>query len=1264
MVLKPKNKLGVIAGFVCCVLLATVWAGSCFLKTNTTKTILLHLISEKVPGQVVFDKLEIHPLLGQINLLGLQLRGPHGKSLARMKKMSLDLSWTSLLTGKICFSSVMMDSPRLNLSLLKNGSLAPGLSSVKTTNGSSWFFSDILVKKFVLKNGSLVLEVPGKNLNLSVSGLDVLVSNFDLLHGSAKFKANFETGNITTREKSILLNPTRMEADFKDGGLSNIFVHLDSNDLDMKILGSVKDLFNCPVFDIRLKSIMDLEQATFTAGIKPKAFQGQLLTNLSIKGDLDNPVITGSIQSKKAWVKGYLLENLMLEFKIKNRMATMLPSHLSSKFGALDLEGKINLEKVFPHGFLKPFDLNELSYNINALLSGTKLSVLSGIKPGTKGKVTSRINFSGRGVDPEKIKADIKAKLSATGLRLKGMPTSMAAMINTDIVLDKKTARINFLDLRAPSIILTGNGQVDITTMKISGKLNLKMGDIGLLNRLTHLRQKGQISAKIEINGPFSCPGVSLTASGSNIEINNVVLGNLTLKGNLDRTGRVRVDKFLLENHGSILNGTGWLESLKKMLNGNRKNLIHFDVKTGNLNLANFMPTSFFKGKLNGKIMVRSNLVKPIVRADIKGYDLAFKKVQIKDATLSLNGKIQSRFSNVDGVLNIDADSIKVFDQARGKFSSKFLLRGSLKNPQIKGKLDIQKIMILNEKQNPMDLTVKLQNKKLEIKADIGPMMEGVYHMDTKVFAVDFNVDGFNLSPYFALMGRSGFTGDITGSIKAKGRIDKLKQIQGSADFSKIMIAFAGNPFIQTKDSRLTFKNGQLCLLPTQIKLLKKGILMVKGQADLSGSLDFKALGDIPLELLNPLVDKIKFATGNVRITASLKGSIYDPIIQGDLLFNSLGMGVDGLDQDFKNMKGHIKFTPDKIEISGFEGYMGQGRFDLGGSVILKAWAPEKFNLKINAHQLNLDIQDLMDLTFNCNLNFVGTDKASQLTGGVMLLGGSRYHKDVKLNLITMATRQTRQIPSEGKKAMGFLHNISLNLDVGSREPLLVDNNLAYLEISPNLTIRGTAATPVLIGRARVDGGRIHFQRAELEVQKGVINFVNPYKTKPVLDIEAKMEIRAWTITLAISGSPDNLNLQLSSDPFEQRMDILSLILLGKTTREFGDTNGGRRFGSDEIIANVMASSLEKSLKEATGLDYLKITPQIQELLASSGVDVMLGTNLSRHINVKYGVDVRKGKVVQRVITSYQLLENLLLDGYRDTDGRFGGELKYRLEFR
>jgi len=142
-----------------------------------------------------------------------------------------------------------------------------------------------------------------------------------------------------------------------------------------------------------------------------------------------------------------------------------------------------------------------------------------------------------------------------------------------------------------------------------------------------------------------------------------------------------------------------------------------------------------------------------------------------------------------------------------------------------------------------------------------------------------------------------------------------------------------------------------------------------------------------------------------------------------------------------------------------------------------------------------------------------------------------------------------------------ILSDVNLDIKVDARNAFQVDNNLARLDIVPHLKISGKLTDPLPNGRAEVESGTVMFQKHAFDIVKCVIDFVNPYKIEPLLDLQSQTVIGEWTIMLNISGTPDKLNFELSSDPPETDQDILSLILTGKTTNELAKGGGERVTG-------------------------------------------------------------------------------------------------------
>jgi hypothetical protein len=111
---------------------------------------------------------------------------------------------------------------------------------------------------------------------------------------------------------------------------------------------------------------------------------------------------------------------------------------------------------------------------------------------------------------------------------------------------------------------------------------------------------------------------------------------------------------------------------------------------------------------------------------------------------------------------------------------------------------------------------------------------------------------------------------------------------------------------------------------------------------------------------------------------------------------------------------------------------------------------------------------------------------------------------------------------------------------------LRVENNLARLVASADLQLRGTYDRPLLFGRAEVDRGEVTFEGRRYLVTRGNIDFTNPTKIEPFLDVEAETRVRVpgqtYQVTVRALGTVDRLQPELSSDPPLPAADVLALL--------------------------------------------------------------------------------------------------------------------------
>jgi autotransporter translocation and assembly factor TamB len=333
--------------------------------------------------------------------------------------------------------------------------------------------------------------------------------------------------------------------------------------------------------------------------------------------------------------------------------------------------------------------------------------------------------------------------------------------------------------------------------------------------------------------------------------------------------------------------------------------------------------------------------------------------------------------------------------------------------------------------------------------------------------------------------------------------------------------------------------------------------------------------------------------------------------------------------------------------------------------VNLEKFTPTGMNLELTAKSLPVEVPGTLSALLNADIHITGSHRSAAANGKIVIQQGV-YYKDVKINLLKLATARRRSIaPPSQPISMPFFDTVKLDVTVGYRQPFAVQNNLAELEINPDLHIGGTLARPVVDGRAQVSSGTITFQKKTFEVKKGVVDFTNPYKTEAHIDIASETTIRTWTITLTIKGTPENLDLQLSSVPSATNSDILSLILFGRTAEELAGGQSAAKVSTSQILTGMIADTFGEDIKKNTGIDIFQVeTDNSGTNRNAAGVKVTVGKHLSNRMTVKYAVETKNGEVVQRAITEYKLLENILVSGFQDTQGIYGTELVFRIEFR
>jgi len=631
---------------------------------------------------------------------------------------------------------------------------------------------------------------------------------------------------------------------------------------------------------------------------------------------------------------------------------------------------------------------------------------------------------------------------------------------------------------------------------------------------------------------------------------------------------------------------------------------------------------------------------------------------------ISLNKDYHLRLVS-EGISLKNIPPFQLGDLDTGKISFMFQGQGNFENPQIKGEVVLNELRFYNQPLQDERFQIEVTDRTAYISGGQNFALDATYHLQTQAFSASAGFDNTNLTPYLKTFGQGKLNGFMTGKIQVNGNAKTLDQVKGSADISRIDIFSNQTELIRSRDFKAFLKDDKISIPSVCLNLLERGVMEIKGNGTLNGDLDIKVHGTIPLEIISLFTEVFPDAAGEVRLSLGVNGNLSQIDLRADAEIINCGMTVPGLLQQMHDLNGSIHVTPEAIVLDNIQGMLDTGSFELFGAIDLKAYRPSRIGLKLKAHDLPLMISDTLETRLGAELDIKGTPEKSLVSGYIQMID-VKYYKNIRLNFMESLGKKCREEALVAPEIpWPFLKNMAIDITTRYREPFVIDNNMALLALKPDLRIYGSMNHPLISGRAQVESGTVYFQKKEFNVKRGVFDFINPYKIEPTIDVLSEIIVREWTVFLSISGTPDNLKFNFSSNPSEREEDILSLLITGKTTRELIAGEGGLSLSPGQILADVLAETVQKQIKDAIGLDIVELEyKEGGEAGASDEVKVTVGKELSQRITVKYGMQTKNARVIQQVITEYKFLEKLLINTFHDTKGHYGGGLQFRVEFR
>jgi translocation and assembly module TamB len=583
--------------------------------------------------------------------------------------------------------------------------------------------------------------------------------------------------------------------------------------------------------------------------------------------------------------------------------------------------------------------------------------------------------------------------------------------------------------------------------------------------------------------------------------------------------------------------------------------------------------------------------------------------------------------------------------------------QGSLDNPQFDATIRIPSLVVEQQTISDIRLVANVANHQAtaqltssavntSIKANAKVALTGDYLADAAL-----DTQGIPLGPLLAVYA-PGQAANITGQTEVRatlhGPLKNKKQIEAHVTIPVLKLAYSNTvQLAATAPIHVDYKDGTINVQRSSIRgtdtdLQFQGTIPTTSSAPMSLLL----LGSIDLHLAQ-LFDPDLRTSGQLKFNVNSYGAAQGPNITGTIEIVDAAMAYPDLPVGLQHCNGTLALTRDRVNITQFKGNIGGGTLTAQGGVALRPVI--HFDLGASAHDVRMLYPQGMRETIDANLRFTGSTANALLGGNVSLADLSFTNAFDLSTFIDQFSGGVETPPSQG-----FAQNVALNLAVHSSNSVNLVSRTLSVGGSANLQVRGTAAEPVILGRANLTGGDIILNGNRFILTGGTIQFVNPSVTEPVVNLTITTSIQQYNISLRFEGPVDQLRTQYSSDPSLPSADIIHLLAFGQTTEASAANATPANQAAETLVANQVSSQVTSRLSKVAGISQLSINPVLagSNSQGQAGANITVQQRVTSNLFVTFSSNVQttQGQTIQG---QYQVSPRVAVSATRDPNGGF-----------
>ena len=569
---------------------------------------------------------------------------------------------------------------------------------------------------------------------------------------------------------------------------------------------------------------------------------------------------------------------------------------------------------------------------------------------------------------------------------------------------------------------------------------------------------------------------------------------------------------------------------------------------------------------------------------------------------------------------------------------------GTLRQPNVKGTGVIENLAFKSEVFPMVRVNVTSSGSDVNASIEVARNLS----LDVKVNAAGAGYP-FTANAKFTqyaleqIVGLSQGTLKATGTAVLNGLLNDPSKLRGQGQIDTAEGVIQGRNILISKP--FTFDFNPERLMVSNIILTGDGTsATIGGTIGLTENtpLNLDVVGQIDLKLLSAAATTQFETAGTINVNGHIRGTAQNPDLSGRAEVSKASLSKPGFFTSLTDINGELAFEGNRVRLDNMSGLMGGGTVRMEGNLALQQAQIQGMNIRIETNNVRIRYPEGLRTVLNGTLVLRGTSIAPILEGDLEIQR-MEYRSSFE-EFLTMVTGPTTiQGPSQ-------LDQLRLALHVEGGRNITIQNELADVEARVDIDIKGTAGHPALTGHVEASGGTMTFQGKKYTITRGNVDFVNPLRIEPVVDLQAETDIRDYRVILAVTGRGDQVRLNMRSDPPLPQIDIVNLIAGGKTRQELLESGTTRTAVTEEQLFKGSAASILSGLLQERigggainrlGIGNIRVGPDPSLIAARNQAAIRLTYEyqVTKDLSVTYSRDLTQANPETTSGANYDLIQ-------------------------